>query len=340
MTAMVRASGLRGFASVTSALGGDPDQLTRACGINPHILANEDALIPYRQLIYLMEHCAEKLDVPDFGLRLAATQDIGILGPLAVAIQSSSTVEEAIRCSAGHLFVQSPALLMEIDEQGHEASIRLHIRLSNMPHQGMRQAEDLGIGLIHRVFSMLVTDNYHLLKVELPHEPLCSPAIYEKYFGAPVHFDCPANAIHVETTTLRAPLSERSVQLHELAVTYLDVQFPTPDGLVATRVETAIRRTLGTDSCSRTAVARAMAMHPRTLYRRLEREGVTFDQIRDRIRREKAEYYLSKTNAPLSQVAGIIGYSEQSILTRSCRRWFGETPHKFRAARSRGLSVW
>lgn len=338
MTATVRVSGLRGFASIASELGGDPDQLTRDCGIDPHTLDNEDTLIPYRQVIYLMEHCATKLDVPDFGLRLAATQDIGILGPLALAIQNSSTVEEAIRCAAGHLFVQSPALLLETNVQGSQTSIRLHIRLSSMPHHGMRQAEDLAIGLVHRFLSMLAADNYHLLKVELPHEPLCSPAIYEKFFGAPVHFGCPANAVYVGTTTLATPLSERSAQLHELAIAYLDVQFPTPDGLVATRVETAIRRTLGTDSCSRTAVARAMAMHPRTLYRRLEREGVTFDEIRDRVRREKAEYYLSKTNAPLSQVAGIIGYSEQSILTRSCQRWFGETPRKFRAAHSQELS--
>jgi AraC-like DNA-binding protein len=77
-----------------------------------------------------------------------------------------------------------------------------------------------------------------------------------------------------------------------------------------------------------------MAIHPRTLQRRLEREGESFDRIRDRVRREKAEYYLRRTNAPLSQVAGIIGYSEQSILTRSCRRWFGLPPRKVRAARA------
>tara|TARA_R110001599_G_scaffold353879_1_gene601891 strand:- start:34396 stop:34740 length:345 start_codon:yes stop_codon:yes gene_type:complete len=81
MTSMVRVSGLRGFSSVTSVLGGKPDQLARECGINPHTLDDEDALIPYRQLIYLMEHCTKKLNVPDFGLRLAATQVIGILGP-------------------------------------------------------------------------------------------------------------------------------------------------------------------------------------------------------------------------------------------------------------------
>jgi AraC-like DNA-binding protein len=334
MTATVRVSGLRGFASIASELGGDPGQLTRDCGIDPHTLDNEGALLPYRQVIHLMEHCATKLDVPDFGLRLAAIQDIGILGPLAVAIQNSATVEEAIRCAASHLFLQSPALRLETNEQGCQTSIRLDIRLNNMPHQGMRQAEDLAIALAHRFLSMLAADSYHLIKVELPHEPLCSPAIYEQYFGAPVHFGCPTNAVYVGTTTLSTPLSGRNAQLHELAVAYLDVQVPTPDGLVATRVETAIRRTLGTDSCNRTAVARAMAMHPRTLYRRLEREGVTFDEVRDGVRREKAEYYLSKTNAPLSQVAGIIGYSEQSILTRSCQRWFGQTPRKFRAAHS------
>jgi AraC-like DNA-binding protein len=332
VTATVRVSGLRGFSSLAEELGGDPAQLSRECGIDPQILGDEDALIPYRQVIHLTEHCATELDAPDFGLRLAATQDIGILGPLAVAIQNSATVEEAISCAARHLFLQSPALQLELDEQGDQTRLRLHIRLSNMPHQGMRQAEDLAIGIHHRILSMLAEDDYELLRVELPHEPLCSPSVYENYFAAPVHFGCQANAIYVSTATIKSQLSERSSQLHQLAIAFLDVQFPTPDGRIASRVDTAIRRTLGTDSCNRTSVARAMAIHPRTLQRRLEREGETFDGIRDRVRREKAEYYLNKTNAPLAQVAGIIGYSEQSIFSRSCQRWFGQPPRKFRAA--------
>lgn len=334
MTATVRVSGLRGYAGLVTELGGDPQQLSRDCGIDPEILIHEDALIPYRQVIHLTEHCATELDVPDFGLRLAGTQDIGILGPLAVAIQNSSTVEEAIHCAAGHLFLQSPALRLELEEQDDKTLLRLHIRLSNMTHHGMRQAEDLAIALVHRILSMLTGDQYELLKVELPHEPLCSPRVYEKYFDAPVNFGCPANAICVSTDTIKRQICERSSQLHQLAITFLDVQLPAPDGRVASRVDTAIRRTLGTNSCNRSGVAQAMAIHPRTLQRRLEREGETFDNIRDRIRREKAEYYLRKTNAPLSQVAGIIGYSEQSVFSRSCRRWFGETPGKYRAASS------
>ena len=332
VTATVRASGLRGYATLVKELGGNPEQLSRDCGIDPQILDDEDALILYRQLIHLTEHSATELKAPDFGLRLATTQDIGILGPLAVAIQNSTNVEQAIRCAAGHLFMQSPALVLELDEQGDQTRLRLHIHLNNMPHRGMRQAEDLAIGLVHRILSMLVEDTYELLRVELPHEPLCSPSVYARYFAAPVHFGCRANAVYVSTATIRTQLTGRNSQLHQLAVSFLDVQLPAPDGRVANRVDTAIRRTLGTDSCNRTSVARAMAIHPRTLQRRLEREGETFDDIRDRIRREKAEYYLRKTNAPLSQVAGIIGYSEQSVFSRSCQRWFGQSPRKFRTA--------
>lgn len=334
MTATVRVAGLRGFEQLVRSLSGNPQQLSRDCGIDLGILSDEDALIPYRQLIHLTEHCATELDIPDFGLRLAAAQDIGVLGPLAVAMQNSSTVEDAMRCAATHLFVQSPALTLELDEQGDETRLRIHIRLNNMPHQGMRQAEDLAIGVSHRTMAMLAGSHYELLRVELPHEPLCSPTVYQKYFNAQVSFSCPANAAYVTTSTMKTSLSARSAQLHQLATSYLDVQYPSPDGLIASRVETAIRRTLGTDSCNRNAVSRAMAMHPRTLQRHLEKEGMTFDEIRDGIRRERADYYLRNTAAPLSQVAGIIGYSEQSILTRSCQRWFGQSPRKYRTSQS------
>lgn len=334
MTALVRVSGLRGYNGLVQALSGDPQQLSRDCGIDPQVINCEEALIPYRQVIHLMEHTATELNVPDFGLRLAAVQDVGILGPLAVAIQNATTVERAMRCGASYIFVQSSALLLEIDEQGDRTRLGIRINLNNMPHQGMRQAEDLAIGLVHQILAMVAGDDYHLLKVELPHDPLCPPAVYEKYFGAPVQFGCPVNAVCLDSETLKIQLPERSAQLYQTAINYLDVQLPTPDGRVATRVETAIRRTLGTGSCNRKDIAQAMAMHPRTLHRRLEREGVTFDQIRDRVCRELTEHYLCKTSAPLAQIAVIIGYAEQAVLSRNCRRWFGQSPREFRAAHS------
>jgi len=36
---------------------------------------------------------------------------------------------------------------------------------------------------------------------------------------------------------------------------------------------------------------------------------------------------------PLGQIADLLGFSEQSVLARSCRRWFGVTPKEIRRER-------
>ena len=332
MTAQVRVGGLLGYTGLVESLRGDPQQLLRDCGIAPDLLEDDDALIPYRQLIYLLEHTATELAVPDFGLRLAGAQDIGILGPLAVAMQNSSTVEDALLCAASHLFLQSRALSLDIEKLSDSVRLRIQIKLNNMPHRGMRQTEDLAIGITHGIVKFLAQEHFHALRVELPHEPLLIESSYQAFFGVSVIFSCAQNALYLEKSVLTTSLRQRSAQLHQLAADYIDAQLPNVDGRLSSRVEIAIRRTLGTESCDRNSVARAMAMHPRTLQRHLEREGETFDRIRDAVRREKAEHYLCNTDLPLSQVARIIGYREQSILSRSCQRWFGMTPRKVRVA--------
>jgi len=335
MTAKVRVGGLRGYKALVVGLGGDPGRLARKCGIPDGLLDDEDAMIPYRQLIHLLEETAADRGIPDFGLRLAASQDIGILGPLAVAMQNSSTVEEAMHCATTYLFIQSPALSLDIDRLTNCTRLRVQINLSQMPHDAMSQAEDLAIGVAHGVLAMLAQDRYTLLRVELPHRPLEDGSLYETFFGSPVSFNCASNALYLSRGTLSSSLAHRSEQLHRMAADYLDVYSPSADGRVSERVETAIRKTLGTDSCNRESVARAMAMHPRTLQRRLKQENTSFDDIRDGIKRETVEHYLRHTNMPLSQVAGLVGYAEQAILSRSCQRWFGQTPRRIRTAASK-----
>jgi len=64
MTAKVRVGGLRGYNELVTELGGDPQYFTRACGVPDGLLDNEDAPIPYRQLIQLLGMTAAELDLP------------------------------------------------------------------------------------------------------------------------------------------------------------------------------------------------------------------------------------------------------------------------------------
>jgi AraC-like DNA-binding protein len=80
-------------------------------------------------------------------------------------------------------------------------------------------------------------------------------------------------------------------------------------------------------------------MHPRTLQRRLREEGTTFEAIKDGARQDLAQRYLSQPDVPLTQITALLGYSEQSALGRSCRRWFCTTPREMRARLSSDSAV-
>jgi AraC-like DNA-binding protein len=67
------------------------------------------------------------------------------------------------------------------------------------------------------------------------------------------------------------------------------------------------------------------------LQRRLVGEGARCQDIIERERRDQAARYLADARLHLSQIACLLGYSEQSALNRSCRRWFGKTPRQYRA---------
>ncbi|MDX1694660.1 MAG: helix-turn-helix transcriptional regulator, partial [Ketobacteraceae bacterium] len=76
--------------------------------------------------------------------------------------------------------------------------------------------------------------------------------------------------------------------------------------------------------------ARRVNMSTRTLHRRLEARGLNFQMLLGKTRRQLAQHYLSDTGLSLSEVAFLLGYSEQSAFNRAFRQWFGATPKGYR----------
>jgi AraC-like DNA-binding protein len=81
------------------------------------------------------------------------------------------------------------------------------------------------------------------------------------------------------------------------------------------------------------AIARALAISPRTLQRRLSDEQTSFQQVLDDVRREAAELHLRGSVLSIAEISFILGYSESAAFHRAFRRWNRITPQAFRAAR-------
>lgn len=329
---MVRVGALRGFSALVKSLDGRPEALLRRHHINPDATKNEESLIPMRDFVHLLEASATSLNAPAFGLMLAQRQDIGILGALAIVLQHAESVSEAMRLFARYLFVHAPGIAVTLLERSPSGAklcdLRFELLIPDVPTA--RQVTDLGLTVINRIFRALVGDAYALRHVSLSHQPLAKLSVYEREFGCSVRTAQPFAALHFERTSLSHRLTSGNVALRNIGVAYLDSHHQDPKQSVSKRVDAALRALIGMGSVSKTAIASALSIHPRSLLRKLNAEGTSFEALRDDVRRQRARHMLVSTTIPIAQVAGLLGLAEQAVLTRLCNRWFGMTPTDLR----------
>ena len=149
--------------------------------------------------------------------------------------------------------------------------------------------------------------------------------------GVPQHPDELArhNCLILPGHSLGFRLPSADAQLRERLFTALQQQIAQTQGFAA-RVRHAIRPLLLAGDASHRRVAAHLNLHPRTMGRRLEEEGVTFEQLKDEVRLAVSRELLARTELPVSDVAAALGYATPSAFVRAFRRWTGRSPTVWR----------
>jgi AraC-like DNA-binding protein len=333
---------MRGTRAVVAELGGNAEAYTRMVGLPTEALDSDDLLVEDHAVAALLELAAADLHCPDLGLRIARRQDLTMLGSLAVAIQHSATLGEALECTTKYLFVHGRGLSLTLDDDpaGRRDAAALFYRPCSA--DGPVQGTDLGLGFLHRTITYLNQGEYGLHGVWLPYRPAGPAEVYQDFFGAPVSFgQAPEAAVlRVPRRLLDRELVGVNETLRRLALAFLAEQAPKESSTarrtgIETRVRAIVEGSLGTRPAEIGAVARQFGMHPRTLQRRLEAEGLTFGDIVDEERRKRAHRLLTTTDLSLGQVSGMVGFAEQSALSRAARRWWGSSARQVRVEAQR-----
>lgn len=329
----IRAAILRGLPALIASVGGPGEEFLAAYGVDVRVVAQPDTYLNLRLVERILEDAARRFDVPDFGLRMAAQQDLHVLGPLAIAMENSSTVGDALACASRFLSVLSPALSHEVIPDPMENPGVVAIRYASTTGTASPQSIDYGIGMVHRVVTLVNGGgSYGLRSVRLPHPPLGREQVYREYFGAEVAFDCADVSLRLPRQLLDVPVSGGNELLRDIAVDFLESHFGHRDVPVADLVTAILEGQSGPDRPDLPKVARLLSLHPRTLQRALTEEGVAFKDLVDAVRREQTRTLITTTDLSFSQVAAQVGLREQSSLTRAVRRWFGRSPSELRRA--------
>lgn len=327
----IRASILRGLPALVTSVGGPGEEFLAAYGVDRQVVAQHDAYLSLRLVERILEDASDRFDVPDLGLRMAAQQDLHILGPLAIAMENSRTVGDALECANRFLVVVSPALSHEVipDPLGNAGVIA--IRYASSTGTGSPQSIDYGLGMVHRAVTLVQGGGaYGLRSVQLPHPPLAPVAAYRQHFGAEVAFDTPHAVLRIPRQLLTVPVVGGNELLRAIAVEFLETHFGHEKVPVSDLVTAILEGQLGPDGPDLAKIARLLSLHPRSLQRLLTAEGVGFKELLDRARRQQALELITTTTLSFSRIAVQLGMREQSSLTRAARRWFGKSPSRLR----------
>ena len=76
--------------------------------------------------------------------------------------------------------------------------------------------------------------------------------------------------------------------------------------------------------------AQALHMTPRTLIRKLEADGTTFQAIKDALRRDIAIRHLQAGQHSVEAIAHEVGFSSAANFHKAFQRWTGNTPSSYR----------
>ncbi|MCY1397894.1 HTH-type transcriptional regulator VirS [compost metagenome] len=325
MTSLIRTTSFTGFREVTSQLGGQPDLMLERFRIHPDLLLEEDARVPLRSLVELLEYAARELDCPDFGLRMAQYQDLHVLGPIAAIARTCITAGQALAQVIRFIGYHSPGIHLDLDlSEAQAPRFLIEIRLEGTTPR--RQMVALAMGVAHNAMKVLYGDNFVAQSVQFSSIDTQALASCRRYFKTAVYTGQPCNALVLREEQLNHRIEQQAPYLHHALEQYFKQFNLRGTSDVVDQVERLVLRMLPIQRCRLPLIAEQLGMHTRMLQRRLADQGRSFDEIVEKIRRERADHYLAERHMPMSQVAGLLGYSEQSVFNRACQRWFAMPP--------------
>lgn len=168
----------------------------------------------------------------------------------------------------------------------------------------------------------------HFTFAEPDHADVC-----RTIFGRPARFSQPMTKLVFERAFLDLPVVSGDSQTNQILLQKAEEQL-----LQARESEIVcqVRQCIASGHASVEAVAEELCMSPRKLQQQLTTAGSNFRKLLHEAQFQRAKAYLSDPAVSVSEVAALLGYSEQSPFQHAFKNWAGMTPGAYRKLRLRG----
>ena len=319
-----------GMRAVLVDLGVRPAAVLRRAGLRADLLAGGPVWLGQDEFFSLWRAIEAETDDPNLPLRVedAFAPEV-FAAPIFAALMSKDLNTAAQRIATYKKLVGPMRLDIEVTD--YETTVAYEWPLDADPPATLVLSE-----LVFWVEMVRTGTRSRVqpVRVTAP-EPPADTAAYVDYLGVPVE-QSNRQAVVFSAVDAARPFLTANEAIWETfepelrrRLTELEHDAPTDDQVRAVLLELlpAGRTTMG-------EVASELAMSTRTLHRRLNRQGTSYQRVLDQTREDLARHYLADPDLSAPEISFLLGYEETSSFYRAFHNWTGETPERARLAMS------
>jgi len=172
-----------------------------------------------------------------------------------------------------------------------------------------------------------------------PHLSAADASAYADWFGAPVE-DLSVPTVVFATEDAQRPFLTANHGMWKFFEPALRQRLADLGRHASTgeRLRSALLEALPAGELSMQAVCKKLGLSTRTLQRRLQEEGSSFQKILDELRNSLAQHYLRSSSMSGAEISFLLGFEDPNSFVRAFQTWTGSTPQSIRAAHSSAAS--
>lgn len=302
-------------------------------------LAPVAARFPAELTALVLDTAAALTEMDSLGLRVglqfrpATFQDVG------AALAAASTIREALEINFRFqpLLQEVTRTTLELDRK--DASIVLAPAIADPAV--MRRVTEVVLAGYASIGRWLLRDQEHPVRAARFRHARPAEAtmrVYTAVFGEDVSFGAPRDMLVFDAKLAARPLPNGNPAMVQMLTGGLNARLAAHAASSSLRglVMAVLHKQIRTGKPSVEDAARLLGMSGRTLRRKLQAEAMSFSDLLAAARKEAAVVYMHEGKLTLTDIAGLLGYSDQTAFMRAFKGWFGTSPGLYRERLRRG----
>jgi AraC-like DNA-binding protein len=311
-------------------LGIDQEEVLNGAGWSKENLQNPSGYVAFDKMYPLWESLLRLTGDQMFGLHAAERVPFGTYRVLDYLLAVSCSLKDALwRISRSYELANSAFRLVPRSYR-NLAYLELD---SSEKLQGFARSH-IEYALVNVFFRLraAMQRNFEAIEVHFRFGQPSSTTEYSRIFGSRVRFRQAVNRIVLPRELMEIHLPLADPELCEVLEGHAQRQLRNivNGNPMLTTVQSAVIRNLETGNLTLASLASQFGKSGRSFQREIHANGMTYRQLLDSVRRDRALALLQQQDLAVKEIALRLNFSEASSFCRAFRRWTGEWPTDYR----------